>query len=43
MGIDARRSGLQREPSGAMVASPGFGCVEQSLSYSAGTAVWRYG
>ena len=43
MGIDPRSSGLQHEPSGAMVASPGFGRVEQRLSYSAGPAVWCYG
>jgi hypothetical protein len=43
VGVDARGSGLQREPSGAMVASPGFRRVEQRLTYAAGSAVWRHG
>jgi hypothetical protein len=42
MGIDPRRSGLQLEPGGAMVASPGFGRIQQRLPYPAGATMWRY-
>jgi hypothetical protein len=43
MGIEPFRSGLQREPGGAMVASPGFGRIQQRLPDPAGAALWRHG
>jgi hypothetical protein len=43
MGIDPSRPGLQREPGGAMVASPGFGRIQQRLPDPAGATVGRHG
>jgi len=43
MGIDAGRSGLQLEPGGALVASPGFGRIQQRLPHPAGATLWRHG
>jgi hypothetical protein len=43
MGIEPGRSGLQCEPGGAMVASPGFGRIQQRLPDPAGPTLWRHG
>ena len=40
MGIDPGRSGLQPEPDGTMVSSPGFRRIEQGLPDPAGATPW---
>ena len=43
MGIDPGRPGLQPEPGGTMVTSPGFGRIQQRLPDPAGATLWRHG